>query len=453
MRRRSVFIFRRDLRLRDNLGLIRALAESDAVVPVFIFDPRQTDAGQNAYFSERSFAFLCGALRELDAELRENRSRLFVFSGEPHELLASLIAHDGIDAVYVNTDYTPFSRTRDQMLARTCADGAVSFISCEDVALSPIETLRTGDGHLYSVFTPFMRKAMTHEVPRPQEARGTFYGGMLATQGSEIPASDAAGRSHGLTLLGRLSSLTGYGASRDRLGEDGTSRLSVHHKFGTISIRETHWVAKDAGLDAQFVSELYWRDFYLYIARHFPHVFGRSFLPWGDYLRWENDEEQFRAWQEGKTGFPIVDAGMRQLKETGWMHNRARMIVASFLTKNLLIDWRWGEKHFARHLIDYDPASNNGGWQWSASVGADPRPLRIFNPYAQAQKYDADATYIKTWVPELGDIDTSLLTDGKPRDFSTLAQYPPPIIDYTMSYRRAQEAYREAKRAYQVSQE
>jgi deoxyribodipyrimidine photo-lyase len=237
------------------------------------------------------------------------------------------------------------------------------------------------------------------------------------------------------------------------MSEDGTSRLSVHHKFGTVSIRETYWAAKDAGVDQQFIAELYWRDFYLYISRHFPHVFGRSFLPWGDYLAWENDGEHFAAWREGRTGFPIVDAGMRQLNETGWMHNRARMIVASFLTKNLLIDWRWGERYFATQLVDYDPSSNNGGWQWSASVGADPRPLRIFNPYAQAQKYDPDARYIKRWVPELADVDVALLTDGKSRDFSAHVRYPAPIIDYAMSYRRAQEAYREAKRAYRGSRE
>lgn len=453
MNRQAAFIFRRDLRLHDNLGLIRALAESEAVVPVFIFDPRQADAEKNEYFSERSFAFLCGALRELDRELREKGSRLVVCRGAPQEVLASLLSRDEIDAVYVNRDYTPFSRARDAELARTCAEAGVPFVSCEDIALSPIEKLRTGDGHLYAVFTPFMRKAMTHDVPRPRAAHGRFFAGSLQTGVEEIPASDIVARPAGLRLLTRLASLTAYASSRDRLGEDGTSRLSVHHKFGTVSIRETYWAAKNAGLDAQFVGELYWRDFYLYIARHFPHVFGRSFLPWGDYLRWENDEEQFRAWQEGKTGFPIVDAGMRQLKETGWMHNRARMIVASFLTKNLLIDWRWGEKHFAQHLIDYDPSSNNGGWQWSASVGADTRPLRIFNPYAQAQKYDSDATYIKTWVPELADVDSALLVDGKPRDFSALAPYPAPIIDYAMSYRRAQEAYREAKRTHRASQQ
>ena len=431
------------------MGLSRALHESERVMPIFVFDPRQADPEKNGYFSQRAFAFLCASLEELDSELHARGSRLYAFEGTVHDVVRTLAREHEIDAVYANADYTPFARARDREVERVCETQRVPFIVSHDAPLSPIEDIRTGDGHLYSVFTPFMRRAMVHPVPHPQKNKHTNYwqgdiGGTVV-----IPSSDAAssGRRAALELLERLSTLTHYKESRDRLGVDGTSRLSVHHKFGTISIRETYWAAKDAGLDEQYISELYWRDFYLYIARHFPHVFGRSFLEWGDYLEWVNDEVQFAAWQEGKTGFPIVDAGMRQLKETGWMHNRARMIVASFLTKNLLIDWRWGEKHFARHLVDYDPASNNGGWQWSASAGADPRPLRIFNPYAQAQKYDPDAAYIKRWVPELADVDVSLLTDGEARDFSALAQYPAPIIDYAMSYRRAQEAYRAAKQS------
>jgi deoxyribodipyrimidine photo-lyase len=197
----------------------------------------------------------------------------------------------------------------------------------------------------------------------------------------------------------------------------------------------------------QFISELYWRDFYYHIAFHFPHVFGKSFLTWGDKIAWRDDPELLTAWQRGETGIPIVDAGMRELNETGWMHNRVRMITASFLTKNLLIDWREGERYFAQRLVDYDPAVNNGGWQWSASVGADPRPLRIFNPYTQAQKYEPEAEYLTQWVPELKELPTRILTDGKERDFSLLAPaYPAPIVSCRDTYHRAREAWAIAKR-------
>jgi len=242
--------------------------------------------------------------------------------------------------------------------------------------------------------------------------------------------------------------LKNYKDRRNLPAEHGTSRLSAHHKFGTISIRETYHMAKEeAGKHSQFISELYWRDFYFYIAYHFPKVFEESFLDWANNIEWVNDEDQFSAWCTGRTGVPMVDAGMRELISTGWIHNRSRMIVASYLTKNLLIDWRWGEKFFAQHLIDYDPSQNNGGWQWSASTGADPRPLRIFNPYTQAQKYDPDAAYIKKWVPELREVENKKLTDGKTQDFSEIAEnYLSPLVDQTETFHRAMETYKKAKK-------
>jgi deoxyribodipyrimidine photo-lyase len=245
-----------------------------------------------------------------------------------------------------------------------------------------------------------------------------------------------------------MSFLRGYGHARDLPALHGTSRLSAHHACGTVSIRETFAAAhvhRGAGAQ-QFIAELYWRDFYYHIAYHFPHVFGHSFLPWGDRLAWRHDPAALDAWQRGETGVPIVDAGMRELNETGWMHNRVRMVVASFLTKNLLMDWRDGEQYFARRLLDYDPAVNNGSWQWAASVGADPRPLRIFNPYTQAQKYDPHADYIRRWVPELAAVPAHLLTDGKERDFSPYVRgYPSPIVSCRETFHRAREAYASAK--------
>ncbi|MCA9354838.1 MAG: deoxyribodipyrimidine photo-lyase [Candidatus Kaiserbacteria bacterium] len=454
---RSLFIFRRDLRLEDNLGLLALLEQSKEVIPAFIFDPRQIDTTQNEYFSANAFQFLHRSLLELEAALQARGLKLYVFHGDPAEVVESLITSDGVRAVFVNKDYTPFARTRDKQIADICETHDVVFERHDDIALSPLEEIRTNEGKLYSVFTPFMKKAMTYEVAKPRKNNfNNYFSAALETHTRNL--NDFApkepndqllikgGRAEALELL-RGGYLPQYKDRRNLLAEDGTSKLSVHHKFGTLSIRETfHHAIEHAGAHSQFISELYWRDFYYYIAYHFPIVFKRSFLPWANNLKWINDKAQFEKWCAGQTGVPMVDAAMRELNTTGWMHNRSRMIVASYLTKNLLIDWHWGEKYFAQTLVDYDPAQNNGGWQWSASTGADPRPLRIFNPYTQATKYDANAAYIYKWIPELQDVPTTKLTDGKTQDFSTLApDYPAPLVDQKESYHRALAAYKAAK--------
>lgn len=456
---KSVFIFRRDVRLEDNTGLLALLASSKEVLPVFIFDPRQCEKSKNEYFSDAGFQFLLTSLTELDEELKAKGSRLYVYTGTPAEVITSLITNDDVDAVYVNKDYTPFARLRDKEIQDVCDQAHIPFERFDDVTLSPIESIRTGQGKLYTVFTPFMKKADSYDVPVPTPNTYTnYFSGNTHTplvslsdfsahnEGRELALH--GGRREALAILKKPTFLQEYTNRRNRLDiPEGTSHLSAHHKFGTISIRETyHTVRKEVEAGSQFISELYWRDFYYYTAYHFPIVFTQSFLPWARNIVWENDEEKFQRWCEGQTGVPVVDAGMRQLNHTGYMHNRARMIVASYLTKNLLIDWKWGEKYFASKLIDYDPAQNNGGWQWSASVGTDPRPLRIFNPYTQASEYDPQGTYIHMWVKELRDVDAKKLTDGKTQDFSALAkEYPSPLVDQKESYHRAQKVYREAK--------
>lgn len=457
--KKAVFLFRRELRLEDNLGLLTVLEQSQTVIPAFIFDPRQIDADKNEYFSAPSFNFLLKSLAELDVALKNRGSKLFVYHGEPADVVRSLIEKDSVDGVFMNKDYTPFARKRDKAISDVCEKYDIAFNRFDDCALSPIEDVRTNQGNVYTVFTPFMKKVAA-EVTVPEPRRNNFdnfYTGNTAV--STVSLSDytadvagynlplRGGREEGLRLLRENDYLRNYQDMRNFPAETGTSRLSAHHKFGTISIRETYHMTKAAsGNNDSFVSELYWRDFYLYIAYHFPRVFEESFLDWAQNVKWINDQEQFEAWCAGKTGVPMVDAAMRELNNTGWMHNRSRMIVASYLTKNLLIDWRWGEKYFARHLIDYDPSQNNGGWQWSASTGADPRPIRIFNPYTQATKYDPDATYIKKWVPELQAVEDTKLTDGKTQDFSELGDtYPAPLVDQKESYHRAMDAYKKAK--------
>lgn len=451
-------LFHRDLRLVDNTALIRAHAECEEVVPVFIFDPQQTKKN-NPYFSEHAFAFMVHSLAELDATLRARGDILHIFNGDPNTILTHLINVDTIDAVYTNGDYTPFARARDETLARTCTKHHVPYTVCEDVALAPVKTIATKTGTPYSVFTPFLRTAMQHTVATPHKGTRARYVHELNTPSASIPpvsnvTPHAPGRRAGLALLTDSTYMNTYNTARNLPALSGTSRLSSHHKFGTISIRETYHMARTHTGDSaqQFIAELYWRDFYYHIAYHFPRVFGNSFLPWGDRIAWQNDPAGILAWKRGETGIPLVDAGMRELNETGWMHNRVRMVVASFLTKNMLVDWREGEKYFATQLVDYDPAVNNGGWQWSASVGADPRPLRIFNPYTQAQKYDPRADYIQRWVPELLKVPHNLLTDGKERDFSRLCPcYPAPIVSCRETYHRAREVYAQAKQVQRKS--
>lgn len=457
---KTAFIFRRDLRLEDNLGLLAALEASEEVVPCFIFDPRQIDPKKNEYFSAPAFHFLLNSLAELDVALKARGSQLYVYEGQPEEVITSLITKDGVDAVFVNKDYTPFARKRDGAMAEAAEKHFVFFARFDDIALSHLEDIRTGQDKKYTVFTPFMKKAMEQVVaaPRKNNFSNYFCG---ATTTPTIPLSRftidigdrelilQGGRSEALGILRDPHFLPDYKVKRNFPALHHTSRLSAHHKFGTISIRESYEVAKAAGgIHSHFISELYWRDFYYYIAYHFPSVFKQSFLPWAQHIEWINNQEHFLAWQAGTTGVPMVDAGMRELRRTGWIHNRSRMIVASYLTKNLLIDWRWGEQYFAQNLIDYDPAQNNGGWQWSASTGADPRPLRIFNPYTQATNYDPEAAYIKQWVPELTNVPDSILTDGTTQDFSTFADYPAPLVDQKESFHRAREVYKKARVIY-----
>jgi len=456
--KKTLFIFRRDFRLEDNLGLLSLLEQSEEVVLAFVFDERQMDPDKNDYFSAPAFQFLLNSLAELDDVIKNRGATLNIFLGEPAAVVCSLIAKDKIEAVFVNKDYTPFSRKRDKEIADICNKYGVVFERHEDATLSPIEEIRTGTGNLYAVFTPFMRKAMTHEVPKPRKNNfSNYYADSLKTKTIALHTIKVdigerelilkGGRREALSILKDSQHLKNYKDRRNIPSDQGTSRLSAHHKFGTISIRESYYIAvANVGCVSDFVSQLYWRDFYYYISYHFPIVFKQSFLPWSKYITWVNNKNNFKAWCEGKTGVPMVDAGMRELKHSGWMHNRVRMVVASYLTKNLLIDWRWGEKYFAQNLIDYDPAQNNGGWQWSASTGADPRPLRIFNPYTQAEKHDPHAEYIKKWVPEMQEVDIKKLTDGKTQDFSKLASgYPAPLIDQKESYHRTMSVYRAAK--------
>ncbi len=452
---RRLFLFRRDLRVTDNTGLLAALQQSEPVIAAFILDPRQVDP--HPYRSERAFHFLLQSLHELAQELRQAEGRLYLFHGPPAQVLEQLIREDGVGAVHVNRDFTPFSRARDAELQARCAEHGVTWQAHDDLLLHPPEHTLKSDGMPYTVFTPFYKNACKLAVPPVNASRPTS--GLFLreptrtaqTRGVELEAllSQASGesmlrggRSEALGVLQAAANFRGYETQRDQLGNPSTTRLSAHHKFGTISPRESYSAfSKALGADHGLVRQLYWRDFFTQIAWHFPHVFGQAFQKRFSEVAWTNDLDCFSAWCEGRTGFPIVDAGMRELNETGFMHNRARMIVASFLTKDLHIDWRWGERYFAQKLVDYDPCVNNGSWQWAASTGCDAQPyFRIFNPWLQQKRFDPDAAYIHRWVPELRALAPRQLheLDKSPQ---RLLGYPAPIVQHGLASQQAKALF------------
>jgi len=453
-RKRSLFIFRRDLRLKDNTGLTNALRDSGEVIPGFIFDPRQT--GRHPYRSDNALQFLAASLAELDRDLRSRGSHLFLFQGEAEKVVSALIRTERLDAVYVNRDYTPFSRRRDKAIEDACGEMNVAFVSCGDSLLNEPEAVAKAGGTPYTVFTPFFRASRTLAVRLPQvNAFANYRARKIATEAGDavyariLPRRNdrlfrTGGRAEALRLLAKMGRLGDYEKTRDLPAVDGTTGLSPHNKFGTISIREFHQaVRKSLGPGHPLLRQLYWRDFFTHVAVHFDRVFGRPFRPEYERLIWNDDPRRFRRWQEGTTGFPIVDAGMRQLNSTGFMHNRVRMVCASFLIKDLRIDWREGERYFATKLEDYDPCVNNGNWQWVASTGCDAAPyFRVFNPWLQQKRYDPEAVYIKRWVPELEKTAPDLVHRLDRVEGRRPGGYPSPIVDHAVESLRALAMYR-----------
>ena len=448
---KTLFIFRRDLRLEDNTGLIHALRVSRVVMPCFILDPRQIS--DQPYYGQPAVTFMITSLNDLEGQLQSKETKLFIFEGRAHDVVESLIKKEGIDAVVVNWDYTPFSKQRDEAILKVCQMHGAAFMQCHDALLDAPGTVKKDDGTPYSVYTPYARKAMTHKIPVPvKNDHKNYYTGssmldsrnifdQLQNKVAQSPVNPG-GREEALKILRAIKDRRNYDQERDIPSLQGTTRLSSHHKFGTVSVRETyHAVVKALGISHTLIRELYWRDFFTQIGYHFPHVLGKSFYPKYDKIVWEHNEKFFQAWCEGNTGFPIVDAGMRELNVTGFMHNRVRMITASFLIKDLHIDWRQGERYFAQHLVDYDPLVNNGNWQWAASTGCDAAPyFRIFNPWLQQKKFDPDARYIKQWVPALRQESVVNIHDIAKKGL-IIDGYPPPIVWHEHEKSRALDAY------------
>lgn len=445
---KNIFIFRRDLRIFDNSGLIEAAREGE-ILPIFIFDSKQIE--KNEYFSSNAFEFMINSLVELKEEIGELSGKMNFFYGDPNEIVSKIIENEKIRSVYVNKDCTPFSQKRDEETGRICNEKEVEFRKVNDLFLTDIEKVRKDDDTPYTTYTHFLNKASKIPVRKAAKFVGTF---SKETLDGSIELSTIryaknpklkvrGGRREGLSLLKKAAEIKNYNESRNIPELDLTSHLSAHNKFGTISIREAYNTLVVSNQE-QMIKELYWRDFFSSIAFNFPRVFRGAFREKYNKVKWNQNKERLNAWKEGKTGYPIVDSGMRELNETGFMHNRIRMICASFLVKDLHINWREGEKYFAQKLVDYDPSVNNGNWQWCASTGCDAQPyFRIFNPKLQQEKFDPECKYVKKWVLELQEFSKekimSIYEEGE------VPKYPKKIINHKIQAEIAKEMYKEAE--------
>ena len=423
----NIFWFRRDLRIYDNAGLYHALKGRNPVLPIFIFDRNILDELEDK--KDRRVEFIHLALTDIQQQLLKLGSTLDVRYGTPLSVYTELLKEYSIEEVYANHDYEPYARERDGLLTEELSNQGIVFHTFKDQVLLEKDEVLKDDGKPYTIFTPYSRKwkAVVTEFHLKAYPNKKYFSNFFKQSPRFIISLAEMGfTAVGLSFPGKEwkgQIIRNYKEQRDIPSIQGTSRLSVHLRFGTISIRE---LAAEAGaLNETFLNELIWRDFYHMILSHFPQVVGHAFKPEYDKIKWRNNEREFEAWCSGQTGYPIVDAGMRELNETGFMHNRVRMIVASFLTKHLLIDWRWGETWFAKKLLDFDLAANNGGWQWAAGSGCDAAPyFRVFNPYLQTQKFDPELKYIRRWVPEFEEL-----------------TYPRPIVEHEVARKRCLDAY------------
>lgn len=447
----TLFIFRRDLRVHDNTALNEALRLSKQVIPCFIFDPRQIEP--HPYQSKPGLQFMLQSIDDLQQQLQTAGAKLALYHDAPEQVLRHLYNQHHIQAVFINRDYTPFSRQRDDELADVCQKLGISLHILADALLNEPEQAVKNDQTPYKVFTAFYNNARHNPVPLPQALTNNHF----LTSASEFTVNQLhlslmpskpdvlqGGRNQALAILDQLKKQADYQNTRDFPALDATSKLSVHLKFGTCSVREIYYaITEELGTEHPLLRQLYWRDFFTHIAYHFPQIFGRPFLEKFANLQWDNNRDYFQAWSEGKTGFPIVDAGMRELNATGFMHNRLRMIVASFLVKDLRVSWRWGERYFAQHLVDYDPCVNNGNWQWAASTGCDAQPyFRIFNPWLQQQKFDAECHYIYHWIPELKALPPKIIHQWDKKHH--VGNYPAPIIDHSRESQITKAWYKES---------
>ena len=423
-----LFWFRRDLRFHDNAGFYNALIDADEVLPAFVFDASILDKLPK---DDGRVHFIHQHIAKMQKESEVHGSSMRVAKGNPLELIPQWSEEHHITAVYTNEDYEPYATARDEKIKTVLAEKGIAFKTFKDqVIFAPDEVLKK-DGTPYRVYTPFSRIWLAKEAEQglPEYPTKPLLSKLHKKALPSIPTIKALGfetpKHQVPTPNYNLSLMDAYDAVRNFPAIDGTSRLGIHLRFGTVSIRDMVRKAKKSS-NPTFLKELIWREFFMQILWHFPHTTTASFKPQYDRIEWRNNETDFSKWCEGNTGYPLVDAGMRELNQTGFMHNRVRMLVGSFLCKHLLIDWRWGEAYFAEKLLDYEQSSNVGNWQWVAGCGVDAAPyFRVFNPTEQVKKFDKEHTYIKKWVPEYQSLD-----------------YPTPMVDHKMARLRCLETYK-----------
>lgn len=449
----NIFIHRRDLRIKDNTTLIEQTKNEGKITSIFIFDPLQIDPKKNKYFSNNLVQFMIESLQELKKDYQKMKGDLYFFNDEIIKVLTYLQSKIKIKSLGFNFDYSPYSKKRDQKIIQFCQSNQIKLYCKEDMLLHPIEEIKLSK--VYKVFTPFKKKLMlNYDVLKPNPFKKFSFQKFPSsvktfTNINKFYISNKnifvnGGRKNAKKKLKKISLLSNYNNERNNLTYQ-PSGLSAYINFNLLSIREIYYfVLSKFNLDHGLINELYWRDFYYNILYHFPNVVGNSFNKKYDNLVWENNKAKFNAWKNGKTGFPIVDACMRQLNKIGYMHNRGRMIVSSFLTKDLRIDWRWGEKYFATKLIDYNVSANNGGWQWASGSGTDAQPyFRIFNPWTQAEKFDHDCIYIKTWIPELKSVPNKhILQWYKYHSEYPKIKYFNPICDHSVERKKTLEMFK-----------
>ena len=476
----ALFWFRRAVRIDDNRALNAALSAARTVIPVFLLDPTILRHPTTGPARTR---FLFEALADVDRALRARGSRLVVRHGQPVEQILRLVDETGATALFFGRDYEPYSRERDKAVTDALATRGVEVHTENDHLLAEPNDVLSRGGTPFTVFTPYKRVWFERPLDEPADAPASLPAVIDAlasdglptdpnSEGVTIPLSDQTPRVTGGEAQARRwldkfieDCMGDYRDERDYPAHEGTSRLSAYLRMGVLSPRRAVSEVRrrramlgpdgKTGADA-WLSELAWRDFYYQILWHFPHVAGGAFRPAFDDIAWENDERRFQAWCEGKTGYPFVDAGQRQMNTEAWMHNRARMVSASFLTKDLLIDWRRGERYFMQKLIDGDLASNNGGWQWAAGTGTDAQPFfRIFNPVTQGEKFDPDGAYVRRYVPELANVPADFIHrpwEMKPEEQERAGcvigrDYPAPVVDHKVQRAKALRLYRQEESA------
>jgi deoxyribodipyrimidine photo-lyase len=456
----GLFIFHRDLRIPDNIGLIEASSQCKHIYTCFIFTPEQVGK-TNHYRSNNAIQFMIESLEDLRKSIESKNGELMLFYGEHKKSIVDLVKTLKIDCIFFNKDYSPYAIERDNEIIEYCNKHEIKCNPCCDYYLYEPGTVLTGNGSYYKKFTPFYEEVLKMDVEKPNKRTITNFAKTTISFDNTITLQNAfsrfthknenilvnGGREHAKKILSRsLITQTKYSNERDYLFHR-TSELSAPIKFGCISVREVYDAFKNKfGEKSDIIRQLIWREFYAHVLYGYPDVIGQSYQPSYRKIKWRTSERDFHAWKNGETGFPVVDACMRQLNKTGYMHNRGRMIVANFLIKTLLLDWRIGELYFAQKLVDYDPASNNGNWQGISGTGVDMKPYyRDMNPWIQSYKFDKDCVYIKRWVPELANVEPRdihkwniMCNDTKYHNI----RYYTPIVDYDEQKKKMLELYR-----------